>query len=69
MIISCDGNRGRAKNGFYDTLCMVPKKKVILFIIFSPEGAKYFRRGESLGLQKSKNNLLSKIPITKWLMC
>ena len=69
MIISCDGNRGRAKKGFYDTLCMVPKKKVILFIIFSPEGAKYFRRGESLGLQKSKNNFLSKIPITKWLMC
>ena len=69
MIISCDGNRGRAKNGFYDTLCMVPKKKVILFMIFSPAGAKYFRRGESLGLKKSKNNLLSKIPITKWLMC
>ena len=56
MIISCDGNRGRAKNGFYDTLCMVPKKKVILFIIFSPEGSKYFPRGESVGLQKSKNN-------------
>ena len=62
-------NQNVAKNGFYDMLCMVPKKKVILFIIFSPEGAKYFRRGESLGLQKSKNNLLSKIPITKWLMC
>ena len=35
---------------------MVAKKKVILFIIFSPEGSKYFLRGESLGLQKSKNN-------------
>ena len=56
MIISCDGNRGRAKNGFYDTLCMVPKKKVIVFIIFSPEGSKYFRRGESVRLKKSKNN-------------
>ena len=55
MIISCDGNRGRAKKGFYDTLCMVPKKKVILFIIFSPEGAKYFRREEyHLDYRKAK---------------
>ena len=49
-------NQNVAKNGFYDTLCMVPKKKVILFIIFFPEGSKYFPRGESVGLQKSKNN-------------
>ena len=49
-------NQNVPKNGLYDTLCMVPKKKVILFIIFSPEGSKYFRRGESFALQKSKNN-------------
>ena len=35
-------NQNVAKNGFYDTLSMVPKKKVIIFIIFAKRDLNIF---------------------------
>ena len=59
-------NQNVAKNGFFGTLCQVPKKTNILFSYSFPrEGSKYFRRGETFGLQESKHYQLSKIPIIK----
>ena len=54
MIISCDGNRGRAKKGFYDTLCMVPKKKLFYLLFFPQRELNIFVVGNHLDYRKAK---------------